>query len=76
MVSTRLAMCFDPTQLSAHQPGPNQAPLLKPLFKYVVRPFILLSKPVVVMDPDGDLLTVTVQGIWGRSPPHFSFPTP
>ena len=58
-----LAMCLDPTQLAAHQAEPNHAPIIKPLFKHVVRPGEEIRKDILVTDPDCDTLTVTVQNL-------------
>ena len=58
-----LALCDDPSMLASYQTEPNHAPYLKALFKHVVKPGELIHKEIVAVDPDGDDLTITVQGL-------------
>jgi len=58
-----LALCADPATLPAHQGEPNHPPIVKPLFKYVVKPGEAVSKTVIAIDPDNDPLTITVTGL-------------
>ena len=58
-----LALCEDPSALPPHAPEPNHAPIVKPLFKYVVKPGEPCVKYVLACDPDCDPLTITVSGL-------------
>jgi hypothetical protein len=58
-----LALCEDPATLPAHAPEPNHPPIVKPLFKYVVKPGEPCVKYVLACDPDCLPLTVTVSGL-------------
>ena len=60
-----LALCNDPTQIASHVDEANHAPILKPLFKHVVRPGETIQKDIICVDPDNDTLTVTVTGLPG-----------
>ena len=58
-----LALCDDPSMLPGYQVESNHAPFLKALFKHVVTSGALSHKEIVAVDPDGDQLTITVQGL-------------
>lgn len=58
-----LALCADPSKIGPHRREPNHAPILKPMFKHVVRPGEPIHKDILAMDPDGDALTITVTGL-------------
>ena len=58
-----LVLCEDPATLSAHAPERNHPPVVKPLFKYVVKPGEPCVKYVLACDPDCDPLTITVNGL-------------
>jgi len=58
-----LALCCDPSQLAPHRAEPNHAPILKPLFKHVVRPGETIRKDIIAIDLDCDALTLTVAGL-------------
>lgn len=58
-----LALCAAPEQLVPAKPEPNMAPILKPLFKHVVRPGEQVRKDIIAVDPNGDALTVTVENL-------------
>jgi len=55
-----LALCADPDTLAPPVADANHAPIIKPMFKYVVAPGATVVKYVLAMDLDGDALTVTV----------------
>ena len=58
-----LALCEDPATLPAHAPEQNHPPVVKPLFKYVVKPGEPCVKYVLACDPDCDPLTITVSDL-------------
>jgi hypothetical protein len=58
-----LALCQAPEALPPWERGHNDAPILRPLFKYVVRPGTPISKDVIAVDLDGDELKVAVEGL-------------
>jgi hypothetical protein len=58
-----LALCDDISTIPPHPPEPNHPPIIKPLFKYVVRPGEACVKYVIAIDPDGDPLTVTATNL-------------
>lgn len=58
-----LAMCDDPAALGEPAKGSNNPPIVKPLFKAVVKPGEQVLKDIVAEDLDGDDLKVTVAGL-------------
>ena len=58
-----LALCWDPSTILPHQAEPNHAPIIKPLLKHVVHPGEAIFKQLIVMDPDGDALSISVMGL-------------
>jgi len=58
-----LALCEAPDELPQWTKGVNGAPLLKPMFKYVVKPGTHVVKHVIAMDPDGDPVSLSVSGL-------------
>jgi len=60
-----LALCAYPGQLSPPGLWPNNPPIIKPTYKYVVKPGEYVFKQIIAMDPDDDLLTVSVSGLPG-----------
>ncbi len=60
-----LALCADPASLPKKEIPEDEffPPIVKPLFKYVVRPGDTVSKPVIVQDLHGRELTVRVEGL-------------
>jgi len=55
-----LALCEDPADLPAPPRQANRPPILKTMFKYVVKPQTKIVKHVVATDLDGDDLNLTV----------------
>jgi len=60
-----LALCADPGQLNPLGMWPNYAPIIKPTYKHVVKPGEQIYKQIIAMDPDDDLLTVSVSNLPG-----------
>jgi hypothetical protein len=58
-----LVLCEDPATLPPHAPERNHPPIVKPLFKYVVKPGEPCVKYVLACDLDGNPLTITVNGL-------------
>lgn len=61
-----LVLCAAPDEVPAVTPealGENNPPILKPLFKYVVRPGEAVLKHIVASDPDDQPITVEVKGL-------------
>ena len=58
-----LILCEDPATLPPHAPERNHPPVVKPLFKYVVKPGEPCVKYVVACSPDCNPLKITVSGL-------------
>jgi len=58
-----LALCEHPDELPAYTKEPNHAPIIKPLFKHVVRPGQTIRKDIIAVDLDDDELKITVTGL-------------
>jgi hypothetical protein len=58
-----LALCEHPDELPAYRNEPNHAPIIKPLFKHVVRPGQTIRKDIGAVDLDDDELKITVTGL-------------
>jgi len=62
-----LALCEHPDEMSAYRNEPNHPPIIKPLFKHVVRPGQTIRKDIIAVDPDDDELKITVTGLPKRA---------
>ncbi len=58
-----LALCADVAEIGEYQAEPNHQPILRPMFKHVVRPGEQIYKDIIAVDPDGDELTISVAGL-------------
>ena len=64
-----LALFCDPSQIAEEGAGVNHAPIIKPTFKYVVKPGETVYKELLISDLDDDPLTVNVSDL----PPGASY---
>jgi len=58
-----LSLCWDPSQITVAYNGGNKAPIIKPAAKYVVKSGETIFKEFIIMDPEGETLTVTLDGL-------------
>jgi hypothetical protein len=58
-----LALCADPATIGDPDPEANLAPIVKPMFKHVVRPGERIHKTIVAMDPNEDELQIKVEDL-------------
>lgn len=58
-----LALFSNPSDISHSYSEPNHAPIIKPTFKYVVKPGETIFKEIIVTDPDDDTVTLNVSGL-------------
>ena len=62
-----LVLCEDPDDLPPHREESNHPPIVKPMFKHVVRPGETIRKDLIVVDLDDDEMTITVEGLPQRA---------
>ena len=58
-----LALCSNPDAMAPHKQEAGHPPVIKPLFKHVVKPGEPIVKDIIAFDPDGGKLTLKVTGL-------------